>query len=134
MGVNRGRIQFVLIVAVAFLGWKHLSRSAYETAVLHTPNVRNWDTYTTLWVVEDRQSVWIRAESRERLWLDFLRDNPRVELRRDGRTLSYRASLYDTPKTRTYVDSLFREKYGLADQVRELATRRETVPVRLERQ
>jgi hypothetical protein len=133
MRVSKGWIQFLLIVAVIFFGWKHLSRSAHETAVLHTQDVQNWDTYTTLWVVEDDQSLWIRAESRDRLWLDFLRGNPRVELRRNGRTSSYRARLQDTAKARAYVDPIFREKYGLADELRALVTQRDTVPIRLER-
>jgi len=131
--VTRGRLKFVLVVIALFFAWKTLSRSAYETVVLHTPHVRNWDTYTTLWIAEDDQSLWIRAESRERIWLDFLRDNPRIELRRDGRTSIYRATLFDGAKTRIYVDSIFREKYGLADHAREIVTRRETVPIRLER-
>ena len=133
MRVTRGWIQLFLIGTAIFFGWKHLSRSAYETAVLHTPDVRNWDTYTTLWVVDDGHNLWIRAESRDRLWLDFLRDNPRVELRRNGRTSSYRANLYDTTKTRSYVDELFLSKYGLADEVRARITQRETIPIRLER-
>jgi hypothetical protein len=133
MRLTRGWIQLFLILAAIFFGWKHLSRSAHETAVLHTPDVHNWDTYTTLWVVEDDQSVWIRAESRDRLWLDFLRGNPHIELRRNGRTASYRASLQDTERVRAHVDPIFREKYGLADQLRELVTGRETIPIRLER-
>ncbi len=133
MRVTRGWILFFSIAVAVFFGWQNLSRSAHETAVLHTPNVRNWDTYTTLWVVEDEHNLWIRAESRQRLWLDSLRGNPRVELRRNGRTFSYRANLYDTAETRAYVDPMFREKYGLADHLRALVTRRDTVPIRLER-
>ena len=133
MRLTRGWIQLFLIVAAIFFGWKHLSRSAHETAVLHTPDVHNWDTYTTLWVVEDEQSLWIRAESRDRLWLDFLRGSPRIELRRGGRTASYRASLQDSARVRAYVDPMFRAKYGFADHLRDLVAERETIPIRLER-
>ncbi len=132
MHVSRGRIVFLLIVVAVFFGWKNLSRSSQEIAVLHFPGVNNRDTYITLWVVEDGRNLWVRAESPRRLWLELLDHSPRVELRRDGSTRAYRATLYDTADARSYVDPMFRGKYGLADELRSRLMRRSTVPIRLE--
>ena len=134
MHLTRGKIIFVLIAGIAFLVWENLSVSAQKTAVLHIPPVaRSQDIFVTLWVVEDAQSLWIRAESRRRLWLELLRDNPLVELTRSGQTIAYRATAFDDPESQAYVDGMFREKYGRADQLRELVLPRDAVPIRLER-
>lgn len=132
--MTRGKVFFVLIAVITFLVWENLSVSAHKTAVLHIPPVaRSQDIFVTLWVVEDAQSLWIRAESRRRLWLDLLRDNPLVELTRSGQTITYRANPFDDPDSQAYVDGMFREKYGRADQLRGLVLPRDTVPIRLER-
>jgi hypothetical protein len=132
--MTRGKVIFVLIAVIAFLLWKNLSISAHETTVLHIPPVaRNQDIFVTLWVVEDQQSLWIRAENRRRLWLDLLRDDPLVELTRSGQTITYRPTPFDDPDSQAYVDRMFREKYGRADQLRGLVMPRDTVPIRLER-
>ena len=132
--MTRGTVIIVLIAIIGFIGWQQLSDFARDTAVLHIPPVaRNRDTFVTLWVVEDQQGPWIRAENPRRLWLDLLRDSPLVELSRDGRTDSYRARVSDDPDTRAYVDELFRAKYGRADQIRGFLVRRDSVPIRLER-
>jgi len=132
--MTRGKVFFVLIAVITFLVWENLSVSGYKTAVLHIPPVaRHQDIFVTLWVVEDAQSLWIRAESRRRLWLDLLRDNPLVELTRSGQTITYRANPFDDPDSQAYVDGMFREKYGRADQLRGLVLPRDTVPIRLER-
>ena len=132
--MSRGKVVLVLIAILVFVGWENLSVPVDETAVLHIPPVaRNQDTFVTLWVVEDHQSLWIRAETRRRLWLDLLRDNPLVELTRSGRMVTYRASPIDEPETKAYVDSMFRKKYGRADQLRGMVMPRDTVPIRLER-
>ena len=132
--LTRGKVIFLLIAVIAFFGWKHLSVSANKTAVLHIPAVaRNQDTFVTLWVVEGRQSLWIRAERRQRLWLDLLRGNPLIDLTRNGQTVTYRASPLDDRKAQAYVDRMFLKKYGLADRLRGLGMPRDTVPIRLER-
>jgi hypothetical protein len=133
MRVNKGRIYFILIAAGVYFAWHYLPRTANETVVLHIPPAtRSQDTYVNLWVVEDAQSVWIRAESRERLWLEYLRDGPMVELQRYDGTRQYRAVPDDSERTRTKIDSMFREKYRIADILR-APIRGQTVPIRLVR-
>jgi len=130
---SKGRLYFLVFAAALYFGWRHLSPDAYETAILHIPpGARSQDTYVNLWVVDDGGSVWLRAESPERLWLTYLQDMPEIDLERAGGTDRYRAMPEDTASTRAHVDALFRQKYGLADQVRAL-TRSRTVPIGLVR-
>lgn len=132
--MTRGKVVFVLILVLVFVGWKNLSIPADKIAVLHIPpTARNQDTFVTLWVVEDQQNLWIRAETKRRLWLDLLQENPLVELTRGGYTNTYHASPLDDSDTQAYVDALFRKKYGRADQLRGIVMPRDTVPIRLER-
>lgn len=131
--MTRGKVIFALVLVAAFIGWQNLSVFGRETAVLHIPPTgRSQDTFVTLWVVEDAQGRWLRAENRRRLWLVLLQDEPQVELAHDGRTNSYRARVSDDSETQVYVDALFREKYGRADQIRGLLPG-DSVPIRLER-
>jgi len=96
--------------------------------------IRQFDSrFPSLSVVEDQQSLWIRAENRRRLWLDLLRDDPLVPLTRSGQTISYRPTPFDDPDSQAYVDRMFREKYGRPDQLRGWVMPRDTVPIRLER-
>ena len=115
-----------------FQGWKTFSGAAQETVGLRTSTLHNEDYFATLWVVDDHPYVWIRAEDRSQRWLPAVEANPLVEVRRAGQTLHYRATPHDTPEARAYVDRLFREKYGLADRVRELFGERDTLPIRLD--
>jgi hypothetical protein len=133
MRLSKGKIYLLVAMAAVYFGWQHFSRTAHETVVLHIPPAaRSQDTYVHLWVVEDAQNVWVRAERPGRLWLEYLHDKPVVELRRYEGTIRYRAIPDDTARARAHVDSMFREKYGLADELRAL-TRRQTVPIRLVR-
>lgn len=133
MHISRGRVFFIVAAVAVYFGWQNLSRSAHETVVLHIPAVNNQDTYTVLWVVEDARTVWIRAENPRRLWLEHLREGPVIELRRGGSTRSYRATVFDNADARSYVDPMFRRKYGLSDQVHAVLTQRDSVPIRLDR-
>jgi hypothetical protein len=59
--------------------------------------------------------------------------HPTVQLRRQGRTLTYAANVFDTPEARRYVNPRFRAKYGLADRWREWKDGSDTIPVRLQK-
>ncbi len=128
----RQAVTWLLIGVACFYGWKSLSRAAQETVVLRTSTLRNADHFATLWVVDDHPHVWIRAEDRRRRWLGAVQADPDVELRRAGATFRYRAVPLDAPEARAYVDRLFREKYGLADRLRELLGERDALPIRLD--
>jgi hypothetical protein len=55
-----------------------------------------------------------------------------VRLYRNGRTLEYVAHFYDDPDSRSLVNAIFREKYGLADEARNLLGGRDSIPIRLD--
>ena len=128
----RQLVTWLLVGTALYVGWENFSRAAQETVVLRTSTLANEDHFATLWVVDDPPHVWIRAETRQRRWLDSVLKHPEVELRRDGRTLRYTATPYDTDEAHAYVDAMFREKYGLADRLGELLEPRDTLPFRLD--
>jgi len=133
MRPSKSTIVLLMLAAGGYVGWTQVSRAADETVVLHIPpTTRSQDTYVNLWVVEDGRGLWIRAERPSRLWLSYLEGSPIVELIRVGDARRYRAVVDDTSQARAHVDPMFREKYGVADQVRAYL-RSDTVPIRLER-
>lgn len=131
MHISQRSLLLILLGLCCFLGWRALSRGAHEIAVLQTATVGNQDHFATLWVVDDGPYVWIRAEDSTRRWLPAVREDPNVTLRRRGHEYAFAATVWDTQEGRAYVDPLFRAKYGLADEVRALFKRRETIPIRL---
>jgi hypothetical protein len=132
MRISQRSLLLILLGLSCFLAWRTLSRGTHEIAVLHTSTVENRDHFATVWVVDDGPYLWIRAEDPARRWLPAVREDPSVSLRRAGRVSGYRAALWDTPEGRAYVDPLFRAKYGLAEEVRALFRRAETIPIRLD--
>ncbi|HZO08607.1 MAG TPA: DUF2255 family protein [Myxococcota bacterium] len=125
-------LAYLLLGCAVFFAWRSFSRAAQETVVLHTATLANQDHFATLWVVEDDGRIWIRAETRQRRWLAAVLARPEVELRRAGTTRRYQALPFDNPEAVATVDALFRTKYGLADRLRELATDRDPLPIRLD--
>ena len=121
----------LLCVAALWLGWTAFGRSAGEVVTLHVSSAQNKDYYPRLWVVDARPYLWVRAERLDRDWLSALRERPRVKLSRGGRSARYQAAVWERPEVSEDVDALFREKYGLADLVRERLFARQTVPIRL---
>ncbi len=132
MHFRRPPQRWILLLVAAAAAWTILQPGRFEVVVLRTFGERN-DTFTSLWVLDDAQNdfVWIRAHRADRRWLRQIEAVPKVELRRDGWSHPYRAQVFDDDATRSYVAVGFREKYGLADRVRELTQGSETVPVRL---
>ncbi len=114
------------------VGWSAIRSSGRDVAVLRTFDVQGKDRYTTVWVIDDAGHTWIQAARRDRIWLSHMQQNPNIQLRRDGRSRRYRATVFDDAEARAYVAPRFREKYGLADRWREWSNGRDTIPVRLE--
>jgi hypothetical protein len=130
--MHRRTLVLALCAVALYVAWRSVSSSLGEIATLYAPGVGTDDHYTRIWVVEDRPYTWIRAETPTRRWLPAVRSNPSVTLTRHGQRTAYQASVHDDPESATYVDALFREKYGLADEARALLGHRQTVPIRLE--
>ena len=118
----------ILLMATGLAALKHASS---DIAVLRTKDADFTARYTTLWVVEGRRSVWIRAAKPDRRWLTHIRPDMTVRLERDGSAEFYTAAIMRDQATRRRVDRKMREKYRVADWLRELLLGDDTVPVRL---
>ena len=132
MHVTRRTLVLAGIALVLGLVWFVIRTGGRDVGVLRTFDSRGRDLYTTLWVVDDAEFVWIRATRPDRKWLFHVQQNPNVQLWRSGRQRAYRAMVFDKPEARAYVDPRFREKYDLADRWREWRDGSDTVPIRLE--
>ena len=132
MHVTHRTLVLAGIALVLGLAWFAVGAGGRDVGVLRTFDVHGKDLYTTLWVIDDAEFVWIRANRPDRRWLSHVQQNPKVELRRSSHQRLYLAVIYDTPKARAYVAPRFREKYGLADRWREWRDGNDTVPIRLQ--
>jgi hypothetical protein len=130
--VTRRTLVLAGIALVLGLAWFAIDLGGRDVGVLRTFDVQGKDLYTTLWVVDDAEFVWIRATRPDRKWLFHLQQNPDVQLWRSGRQRAYRAIVFDKPEARAFVAPRFRKKYGLADRWRAWHDGSDTVPIRLE--
>lgn len=101
----------VALVLALFLA----SHYGGERVTLRTTDAAGGTHDTPLWVVELEGDAWLRAGDRESGWVERLRAEPEVELRRDGEWRRYRAEL--APERTEAVSALMAEKYGLADRL-----------------
>jgi hypothetical protein len=132
--INRRTFVLAAVALAGFAGWSVIRSSEREIVVLRVFDGQGKDYFASLWVVDDASGfVWIRANRPDERWLSVVAANPKVELRRHGRSRAYLATVYDTPEARAYVADRFRAKYGIADRWREWRSGRDTIPVRLVR-
>lgn len=127
------RTRFLVLALLAAALWyaKGWVEAHVEIATLHTRGPQQVH-YTRLFVVDDPPVLWVRAERPDRLWLEALRSNPTVVLRRGDADVRYQALPWNGTGGHQRVDALFREKYGPFDVVSGLLWRRDAVPIRLE--
>lgn len=69
---------------------------------------------TSLWIVEDEGSLWLRAGNPESAWLKRLAEAPLVELRRGAEAVEYRAEIVRGRAER--INQKMAEAYGWADR------------------
>jgi hypothetical protein len=86
-----------------------------EVVTLTTFDAEGASHETSLWIVEDDGSQWLRAGSPGSAWLARIRDNPKVELARDGAAKTYRAEIVVDRRDR--INRMMAEAYGWADSV-----------------
>ena len=129
--MNRSHLIWaVVLLVLVSLVIVHRSASK-DIVVLYTKDVDYHDRYTTLWVVPESGRLWIRAAKPDRRWLADIRPDRNVRLDRDGSRHYYRPILVRDLRTRERVDRLMRQKYGIADRVRELLLGPDTVAIQL---
>jgi hypothetical protein len=130
--VTRRTLVLAGIALALGLAWSAIRMGGRDVGVLRTFDPQGKDLYTTLWVIDDAEFVWVRANRRDRRWLSYVQRSPDVTLRRSDRQRAYRAVVFDKDEARAYVDPRFRWKYGLADRWREWRYGSDTVPIRLQ--
>ena len=129
--MNRSHLLWgtVLLILGTLVVLHHLASK--DIVVLYTKDVDYHDRYTTLWVIAESRGLWIRAAKPDRRWLADIRPDRNVRLERDGSRQYYRPVLVRNGQARDRVDRLMRQKYGIADRLRELLLGRDTVAVQL---
>ena len=86
-----------------------------EVVVVTTSDERGVEFETSLWIVEDVGSQWLRAGNRESAWCQRLLANPVIKMERGGEVATYRA--HAEPDATARVNGLMARDYGLADRV-----------------
>ena len=105
----------LVILAVLALGTLlAASELGGEVVVLRSYDGDGRAFETSLWVVDDGDSAWLRGGA-ESSWVRRVEANPRVELIRGGETGRYQAEI--VPSQRERVDRLMAERYGVADHI-----------------
>ncbi len=129
--MNRSHLVWATVLLIlGTLVVVHRSASK-DIVVLYSKDVDYHDRYTTLWVVGESGLLWIRAAKPDRRWLADLRSDRNVRLELNGSKQQYRPVLVRSVHGRERVNRLMREKYGLADRLRELLLGQDTVAVQL---
>jgi hypothetical protein len=110
-------IKLVVLAAlgtIAFFGAVVIaSETAGEVVTLRTYREDGLATETSLWVVEDRGVLYLRAGSPDSGWLERLQANPDVELVRGGEMRAYKASI--AQRMGPQINARMAEKYGWGD-------------------
>jgi hypothetical protein len=120
-------------IAVAAIVIASNTQDEGEVVTLITRNGSAADYDTQLWIVDWNGQLYLRAGSPRAHWLERLRANPLVTLKRQGETLAFTALPKDDPETRAAVNDHMAAKYGYADRLwGHLGDRRRSVPILLE--
>lgn len=104
----------ILLAAVALVsGWIDEG----EVVQLTTYDARRHEHETDLWIVDIDGKSYVRADLPGADWLERLRQNPQVELLRDGALERVTARPVEDPAVRAAVARAMTEKYGLVDEL-----------------
>ncbi len=88
--------------------------TAGNTGVLRTFDQDGAAHETVLSILDDDGTLWVESGHHFRGWYQRLRENPDVELVRDGKTQPFRAVALDTPEAERHVKELMKKGAGSA--------------------
>ena len=103
-----------------------------EVAVLRTYGSDGHGHDTKLWVVDHQGQPWLRARRQRLSWIERIRQNPRVELVRNGVATPYTATIDDAPEAKRVVNAAMADKYGWIDRWFEIPLHRDPIAIRLD--
>jgi hypothetical protein len=129
----RGFILLVaLLTAVVVGGFMLASEYGGEVVTLRTTDERGIEYSTSLWVVEDEGSQWLRAGSSDSGWYQRLKARPEITMERNGEVRRYQAQ--SRPDKTARINLLMARDYGLADRLIGIARdESQSVAIRLDR-
>ena len=99
---------------VAVMALQMIASESGEVVVLTTTDEAGAPQETRLWVVDHDGAAWLRAGSDQQGWYGRLRNQPRIQVERDGATNPYTAT--PAPASTPEINRLMAEKYGWADR------------------
>jgi hypothetical protein len=105
----------VLGAALLFAGVTLVALEGREVVVLRTFDAQGQPRETRTWIADEDGSPWIEAANAERPFLQHLRANPEVELRRSGTLRRCHAVPAENPDGHRRIRRLLAEKHGWAD-------------------
>ena len=123
----------LLAVLLAVYLWSVAASPSDEVVVLVTRDADGEVHETTLWVVENGGTLWLRSASPTSAWLARLRSSSDIELERAGQRRSYHAIPVETREAIARVNAKMAEKYGASESLVGLySDRSKAVAIRLE--
>ena len=129
----RGFLLLVAFLAAVVMG-SFMLASEYggEVVTLWTTDERGIEYSTSLWVVEDSGSQWLRAGSTESGWYQRLHARPEIKMERNGQLRRYQAN--PRPEQNARINALMARDYGFADRLISLARdESKSIAIRLDR-
>lgn len=129
----RGFILLVAFLAAVVVGAFMLaSEYGGEVVTLWTTDERGIEYSTSLWVVEDAGSQWLRAGSTDSGWYQRLKARPEIKMERNGELRRYEAQPH--PDQTARINALMARDYGIADRLVGIARdESQSVAIRLNR-
>jgi len=104
-----------------------------EVVTLQTSNAAGASYDTSVWVIEDAGSLYLRAGRGDATWLARLRERPEIRIERHGERLAFLAVPLDDPAARERVNAAMAAKYGAADRILgRFVDLSRSVPIRLD--
>ena len=121
----------VVLAVVTVVGMMSYASEHGEVVVLTTTDVSGAKEQTRLWVVDRDGVSWLRAGSGHPGWLARIREAPRIEVERNGKTTVYHGT--PVPEMSGEINRMMAEKYQTADRIVGLFMSRDhSIPVRLD--
>jgi hypothetical protein len=130
LSLRKTGIGVLVALALVFGARFAASELGGEVVTLTTFDSEGEPYETSLWIVHDDGSLWLRAGNPGSSWLARIRLDPKVEVTRAGETVAYRAEIVLDRRDR--INRKMADAYGWADTL--IGAMREsesTQPVRL---
>jgi hypothetical protein len=123
----RGILLLLGALPLVVAGGTWMAGEQLEVVQLRTLDGEGHPHETKLWIVDHEGQPWVRAARPTLGWVMRIRDNPHVELIRDGETRPYTAVIVEDPEAKQAIDAAIEAKYGLVDRWYEFLVRHQTV-------